>query len=332
MLGCGTGTAPTPASSDGGIGTPQATLTCRGDANGCLSGTLAGKPLGNTFAAAKVELYNVYPYGSGQPIAAVPLALDGTFAFSNLAPGTHYYLRGVARYGSGTSAASVPSIVGPLTVPGSASIAITIRPVFLEVLQGRPTGGQTDVTWASARVYDPHSGAELTDASVSLRQGGGELAMPYGQNVGGTKSYFANLPPNTPGATSFRITTSHKALGSAPLEWNLVGEPATFDGSITTPSGPVPANVPLTVTWVAQPLASYSVTELFVTRGTTNTLVYVSKAANAPDVTTESIPSTALASNAVYLLNVNYTKATCPATADGCVYNLSTATQTFATE
>jgi hypothetical protein len=79
------------------------------------------------------------------------------------------------------------------------------------------------------------------------------------------------------------------------------------------------------VTWQAQPMASYSQTELFQQQGTSYVQRYVSPTVDAPNVTTETIPASALGSSGTYLLNEDYASATCPTTADGCVYNLSTA-------
>jgi hypothetical protein len=150
--------------------------------------------------------------------------------------------------------------------------------------------------------------------------------MPYGPNAGGMMSFNVTLPASTPGGTSFTITTSYPELGASPVTWNLVGEPATFGGAITSPAaGTVPAGKPLAVTWQAQPMASYSQTELFEQQGSSFVQVYVSPTVNAPDVTTETIPASALAKSGMYLLNEDYANATCPPTADGCVYNLSTA-------
>jgi hypothetical protein len=218
-------------------------------------------------------------------------------------------------------------------VPGAnAGIPLVIRPVFLEVLQqaaSTPDGGAmpTVLAWASAHLFDPTTGAEVTEGSVTLAAGGeaAPVPMPYTSNAGGTKSFYAALPAGTMGGTSFAITTSYTELGASPVTWKLAGEPATFQGAITGPSSSVPANQPLPVTWVAVPMASYSVTELFVAQGSSFVSTYVSPVVNAPNVTTETIPASALGAPGSYLLNESYANATCPATADGCVYNVSTA-------
>jgi hypothetical protein len=106
--------------------------------------------------------------------------------------------------------------------------------------------------------------------------------------------------------------------------WHLVGEPATFVGAVTQPTSMTPAKVgaPLAVTWQAVPAASYEIVELFFGQGTAP--LYVSPSSDAVDTTTETIPGSALAMPGVYLLDLLYSNATCPSTADGCVYNDST--------
>jgi hypothetical protein len=302
-------------------------LACTGDSMSCLSGTLALKDFTVAPTATKVTLYRVFPHGNADMLAWTPVAYDGTFAFSDVAAWGHYYLQGEARFGTPSSGYSVASNVGSFSVPAtSASIPIVIRPVFLEVLQEAPSGGSTVLDWASAHLFDPASGKEVTDATVTLTANSMSFPMPYGTNAGGTQSFNVNLPSGTPGGTSFMITTSYAGLSGSPVTWSLVGDPATFGGAITSPaSGSVPASTPLHVTWQAQPMASYSQTELFEQQGSSWVQVYASPTVNSPDVTTETIPASALATSGNYLLNEDYANATCPATADGCVYNVSTA-------
>jgi hypothetical protein len=302
------------------------TAVCEGDTTLCLSGTLALKDFTAPPTAGKVTLYHLFPSGNVEVIAWTPVADDGTFAFSRLDNWGHYYLQGEARFGNGAHARGVASTVGSFTIPApSKPIAIVVRPVLLEVLQQAPSGGATLLSWASAHLYDPASGTEVTLGSVSLTAGGMSYPMPYGTNAGGAHSFNVNLPAGTPGGTTFTITTSYPELGSSPKTWSLTGEPATFGGAIVSPMGTVPANAPLKVEWQAETMASYSQTELFEQQGTDYVQRYVSPTVNAPDVTTETIPASALATSGSYLLNEGYANATCPTTADGCVYNFSTA-------
>jgi hypothetical protein len=301
---------------------PPNTATCVGTQSACIFGTVATSGFTSTPAAAKVGLYHVYPYGQVSPITTVPVSLDGTFAFSSIAPWDHYYVQAVALFSGAGQNNAVATVVGPVSVPtGGASLALKVKPVVLEVLQQKPAGGQTTLAWASAHVYDLGTGAENTSATVSFSNGAMSWSMPYGKNVAGTMSYFAQIPANTNGGTAFTITTSQPAK-----TWNLVGEPATFDGSVTNPtSTTVPVGQALTVAWQAQPSSSYTVIELFTVQGMNQyTQQYMSPGAIPPDVTMEMIPASALSAPGMYLLNVAYSKATCPVTADGCVYNNST--------
>jgi hypothetical protein len=320
--------APEDAGPSGDATPILSTAVCRGDTANCLSGTLALGDFTALPTAAKVTLYHVFPHGNVEVVASSPIAEDGTFAFSRLPAWSHYYLQGEVRFGEDASATAVASTVGSFSVPApSKPIAIVVRPVFLEVLQEAPSGGSTLLSWASAHLYDPASGREVTHGSVSLTANGTSFPMPYGTNAGGTQSFNVNLPSGTPGGTSFTIVTAYAELGPTSKKWTLAGEPATFSGALLSPMGvvPVPAKAPLAVTWQAQPMASYSQTELFQQQGTSYVQRYVSPTVDAPNVTTETIPASALGSSGTYLLNEDYASATCPTTADGCVYNLSTA-------
>jgi hypothetical protein len=322
---------------DGYVPIP-ATEECQGVKTACLFGTVAFHDFKAPPTASRVILYRVFPHGETDAVAPcttttrescwVPVALDGTFAFSDLPAWSHYYLQAQARFEADAAAPTVASVVGSFAVPaGGTSIALVIRPVFLEVLQQASSGMSTTIAWASAHLYDPATGVEVTTGTVSLSANGKTTVMPYGANAGGTESFFTKLPPGTPGGTSFTITTSYAELGSSPVTWSLVGDPVTFQGSLTLPaSGAIPANHPLTVSWTEEPMASYEVTELFFQQGSSP--VYVSPVF-APDVMTDTIPASEVATPGTYLLNESYANATCPATADGCVYNVWTAAETL---
>jgi hypothetical protein len=314
---------------DGGLVSAPQTETCADAGAGCLSGTVTMSGFTVAPMGLQVSLFRVFPYGKTTSVQKLPVAEDGTFAFKNVDPWAHYYVKAEAGFqGTGSSPNLVTSVVGPASVPQSGGpISLTIKPVFLEVFQQAPSGGATTLGWASAHVYDPVTGAERSDAVASFAAGGQSWPMPYVQGASGTKSYFVLLPAAVPGGTSFTITTEDTAASLPSRTWNLVGEPATFVGAVTQPTSMTPAKVgsPLAVTWQAVPAASYEVLELFFGQGTTATTpLYVSPSSDAPDTTTETIPGSALAMPGVYLLDLVYSNATCPSTADGCVYNDST--------
>jgi hypothetical protein len=315
---------PDGGAQDGSYVVPN-TESCTGAKTTCLFGTVSIRDFQAQPVASEVTLYKVFPHGNPS-VSTVPLARDGTFAFSDVPAWGHYYIHAQATFGTGSSARSVASIVGSFTVPGdNAPIAISIHPVYLEILQQTAAGMPNSLAWASAHLYDPTTAAELSDATVALAVSGKTYPMPYTTNANGTMSFYATFPAGTTGGTSFKMTTLASAFGSTPLSWTLVGEPATFQGAILSPTSTASANEPLQVTWQAVPSASYSVTELFEQKGTGFETTYISPETNAPNVTTETIPATALPSTGAYLLNESYANATCPASADGCVYNVSTA-------
>jgi hypothetical protein len=311
---------------------PLKTATCSGTATACLSGTVAEPGFTGPVLGVLVNLFRVYPYGTVVPEDSMQLAEDGTFAFSNLDPWAHYYVQAIGVWNSQTNGNAIAKVAGPFAVPSTGAIAIVLEPVFLEIEQQKPAGGTTSVVWASAHVYSPATGAELTDATVSAGIDGQTFLMPYTTNAGGSQSYYVALPANVAGATAFTITTSEPELGPQPKTWNLVGALPTFDGAVTAPAmdATVPKGMPLTVTWQAISESSFSFVELFSqSTGGIYTQTYVSPAADAPDTTTETIPGSDLATAGPYLLNVEYANATCPVTADGCVYNDSTVPVSF---
>lgn len=316
-VACGSSGAVPAPSTDGGVAT-----TCSASGR-CLAGKLVARALGAKWADAKVELFSVYPYGKVTPLATAAVKNDA-FAFADLPEGK-YWLQAIAKLDDGSGPAAISTIAGPFGANGSADL--TMRPVFLEILQTRSAGAQLEASWASARVYDPKSGKPLTDATVKVTAGAASFAMPYGDNLAGQKSYFVQLPKGTPGATTFTVETGHPSLGAAPLSWNLVGEVPTFDVTLQSPSDGsiIGLALPLEITWTAQPTASYGVVELFSSGASGSfTRLFTSEAALPPETTRQVIPADKLiAGNLV--LNVREAIASCPATADGCVYSASTA-------
>jgi hypothetical protein len=328
--------APTDAGADGPAGdtglvmAPQ-TETCADAGADCIAGTVTVSGFSVAPMGLQVSLFRVFPYGAAVSQAKLPVATDGTFAFKNVTPWAHYYVQAEAGFqGSGSAPNLVTSIVGPVTVPLAGSIAVTLKPVFLEVFQQAPAGGATTIGWASAHVYDPATAADRSDATATFAAGGQSWPMPYVEDPSGKKSYYAALPAGVPGATAFTITTSDAAASLPSTTWHLTGAPATFAGAIVQPTSSTIAKTgaPLPVSWQAVPAASYEILELFAGMGTSAPL-YVSPSPDAPDTTSETVPASALATAGIYLLDVVYSNATCPATADGCVYNDSTVPVSF---
>jgi hypothetical protein len=75
------------------------------------------------------------------------------------------------------------------------------------------------------------------------------------------------------------------------------------------------------VTWPSQPLADYALVELFSQGASAFTGVYASAGTIATDVTTDTIPATAVATAGKYLLNVDLGQAACGIDgSQGCAY------------
>lgn len=308
-----------------------ATAACDGDPKSCLSGTMTMKGFTATYQTAKVELYRVFPNGAVKPTDSHVLAKDGKFAFSNLAPWAHYYLRGVARIGDPSTGASITTMRGRFTVPivpSNAGFDLTVIPVQLEMLE-TIVGTDRKLQFVSAHVYDPATGHELTDATVAFQGTASPTPMPYVTNSSGTKSYFVLFSPAVAATAPFQFTTSHAALGATPVAWTLNTEASAFDAALTAPTegATIPANQALDVTWPTQAGADYTVVELFSKQSGAFVSKYTSSASIASDVTKETIPATSIATPGAYLLNVDLGQAICQlGMSQGCAYLVHPAT------
>jgi hypothetical protein len=314
-----------PSAIDSGI---PLTSACAGDVSHCLSGTFTTKAFSAIPGKLEVSLYRVFPSGAIAPIQTTPLAEDGTFAFSGLDAWAHYYVQGTAGFGTRNAAYAVAALAGPFTVPtASASpIALALSPVSYEVLETGP-GPTRLLQWVSARAFDPSTGAELTDATVSFVAGGVTTPLSYTTNAAGSKSYFVALASPAPLAMPAQITASHASLGASPLSIDIVTSFASFTPiTIASPldGAVVPANQPLVVSWAAQPLADYVLVALFVKQSGAFVGKYQSPSAIAPDTTTATIPASAFAAGS-YLLNVNGAQSLCEEDGRGCAYALDAA-------
>jgi hypothetical protein len=273
-------------------------------------------------------VYRTFPEGTVQPIQTQLVAADDTWAFSGLPAWGHYFVLIVDDFPLAGAGASVDAIVGPVAVPSAspdagAALQAQVKPVQLALLEAKTPGGSWQVQWASGHVFDPSSGAELKNSSqVAVVVGGMPTPMPWGPDPSGESSYFVQFAPPPAAQPSYAITTSDPALGAAPLSWTLLADPPSFDGAIATPSdgATVPANAPLAVTWNAQPGADFVLTELFARNDAGGwTLAYTSPQPNDASVTSETIPA-AMLPPGKYLLNLAFSRANCPASADGCVF------------
>ena len=84
------------------------------------------------------------------------------------------------------------------------------------------------------------------------------------------------------------------------------------------------------MTWPSQSEADYIRVEVFQGPPPGWHLVYSSPHPNAADLGHETIPGSKLQTPGTYLINVAFTKASCPPIADGCVHASTVATEQIA--
>lgn len=311
------------------LGTQSATAACSADAGLCLSGTAATTGFKVSATLLRAGLYRVFPEGSQQPIASQLVAKDGTWAFGGLDAWSHYYVAVAAGFQGGATLGA-EAVVGPLSVPlAAAPVAVHVKPVKIVLLESGAGAASMQLQLAKAHVFDPTTGAEIMGgANVAITVGGTATPMPWGvdpADPSGSPSYFVAFPQPTAAHPSYTVTTSHPSFGATPASWQLIADPPASAGLIQSPTDGASVRVgqPLTVTWGVQPAADYELVELFFFDTTQKPPAwaseYVSPQLDAPDVTREAIPGMGLGQPGQYLLNVAYAKASCPATADGCV-------------
>ena len=313
------------AAGDTGAVVIPPTATCTGDPTACLSGTFATKLFTAVPSASKIELFRTYP-GSEAPIASQPVAMDGTFAFSGLSPWAHYYLRAVARFGSATSGTSITSVQGRLAVPIAtpSPIPLTVIPAELEMLETTYKGGPRVLQWVSAHVFDPGTGGEITQATVSVSgMGLSSTAMPFATNSSGTQSFFASFSSPPSGVSGVTVQVTHPSFGASGQAFTIGQEASSFDEpAILTPQndGTIPVGQALTVTWGADPpQADYAVMAFFEKKNGQFVGLYGTQAPLAADVTSDTVPAGDVPEAATYLVNVNVSQTTCGgSSSDGC--------------
>jgi hypothetical protein len=318
--------------------------TCSGDASQCLFGNAqvlpsdaAAAQFGVTPASLRARLFRQFPSTGISPTDQQIVGRDHSWAFSGLDAWAHYYVEFDPGFPEDAGVTeTVATVIGPLAVPGAgASINVSVKPVQLNVFEASSQGATNQLEGATARLVEATDGT----SSVSLLVGGNERAMMYDPAAHAYTVEFMQTPstPLPAAQPTYRITSS--ASGS-PDEWQLVADAPTFTGTITQPSAGaiLPAGGAICVAWSREP-ADYVTVELFK-RDTSNSWVsvYNSSLPKLADVaptsscdgggaTAETIPGTLGAGS--YLLNVSFTKANCPATADGCVHSSTVANELF---
>ncbi len=332
---------PPPMSRTCGANGADGSVSSDAGADGlCFYGTVTTTSFTATVANIGAYLYAEYPSIGQTNVTMQTVAADGTWAFGGLPPGPHYYVE-VAVYFAGL-AQPVTRIVGPLTVAPTAPLAIDVKPVQLDAFETRPSGGIMNLQWARAHVFAPATGYEITGtATVTITVGGTALPLPWDMSE---DAYFAELSPAPVADLTYIVTASDPALGPAPVSWELVANPPSFDGAITAPAPQgdagvtVAANEDLTVNFVSEPNADGESIELFTRDVEAGTWDLTFPVATMPmgdlaeDAMTQVIPAASVSTSGEYLLNVAYLKSNCPVTADGCLTAATVSALTFSAE
>ena len=294
--------------------------TCSGETAACLQGTVTVQGFAATPGQVEASLFREFPATGAVALATVPIAADGTWAFSNLAAWEHYYVEVEAGFGQSQN---VAGFVGPLDVPVSgAPVAIQLKPAQLTVLEQAASGAALQVQSALAYLFDPSTGAPLQGATVSILVGSTAVPMPWTTIPGSTNDgYYASFSTPLPAQATYTITSSVPGA-SAPTTWQLVANPPTFTPTLTTPAAnaTVPVSQPLAVSWPAQPMADEELVQLYAQVSSAWSQVYEVPAPIDEDGTTTTIPGSYVGpAGQPLLVNVSFVQASCPVSADGCV-------------
>ncbi len=301
----------------GGAGPKTA---CSGDASACLQGSVTVQGFTATPTQVVATLFREFPSTGAVALATVPIAEDGTWAFSDLPAWAHYFVEVHAGFGQAQDDAS---FVGPLDVPVTGGpVAMQLKPAQLTVLQQAAAGASLQVQSAVAYLFDPASGAPLQGATVSILAGGTAEPMPWTTIPGGsTDGYYAAFSTPVPAQATYTITSMAPGA-SRPTTWQLVASQPTFTPSLTAPvaSATVPVNQPLAVSWMPQPTADDELVTLYAQTNGAWSPVYSLPAPVDEDGTTATIPGSYVGpAGQPLLVNVAFAQASCPASADGCV-------------
>jgi hypothetical protein len=223
----------------------------------------------------------------------------------------------------------VSTVVGPLTAP-TFNVDITLRPIQATASESRQAGGNMQLDWVLARLFDPATGSEITSGAQAAVTVGGSAGVttPLAVTALGSagQHYYVAFSQPPAAQPTYVVTASHPAFGDAGLSLGLVADPPAFDGTITFPDGGT-ASSPVTVTWTAEPLADFEAVALYAVQdgGLASAPAFVSPQPNPPDQTSETVGAVEAGT---YLVNVAYTKANCPADAGSCVQAAAVAATT----
>ncbi|HEY5243711.1 MAG TPA: hypothetical protein VIJ22_19655 [Polyangiaceae bacterium] len=294
--------------------------TCSGDATACLQGSVTVQGFTATPLRVEASLFREFPATGAVALATVPIAADGTWAFSNLDAWEHYYIELQADFGQSQD---VAGFVGPLAVPlAGGPVAAQLKPAQLTVLEQGATASALQLQSAEAYLFDPSSGAPVQDATVSILMGSTAVPMPWTSIPGSTNGgYYVTFSTPPPAQATYTITSSAPGA-SSPTTWQLVANAPAFSPSLSAPAdgAAVPANQPLTVAWTAQPMADEELVQLYTQVNGAWSQVYESPAPLDEDVTTATVPGSDVGpARQPLLVNVAFVHGSCPASADGCV-------------
>jgi len=341
---CSPGGSPTPDVPMGdGAASQGMSAFCSLDASdgaSCLTGSLVMAAFSAPATAVSVGLFAAAPLGQ-EPIAQELLSADGTWSFdtSTLAPGpewSHYYVEISAQFGL---AGTVTRVIGPLSVSSMGGPAtVRLQPAHVEVLESAAEGGSMQFRSASAHVFDPATGREITDgtAVVAIGVGATSIPMPWDANA---MAYDVTPSPSLDAQPTYSMTLSHPALGPTPTTLELVADLTALNGAITSPAADaIVDGGPIEVAW--QPATAADFVQVDIFQPTDAQVgdagpdwdpnpVYASPTPDDANTTQEIVPAGTLAQSGSALVNVVYTFATCPATADGCVYSGTVVAETI---
>jgi hypothetical protein len=301
---------------------PVTPATCTGDTTACLFGTATVHGFVDPPLRYQARLFREFPVAGTAALQTALADSDGTYAFSQLPPWTHYYVQVAADFGQ---AIAVSSVVGPLAIPsGGAAADVTIKPVQLTIGQQASAGGTMQLTSALAFVFDPQDGSPAKGASVTIEVGGTQVAMQE-STQGGAEAYIAAFPTPAAAQTTYTVTTLLPG-SSSPAIWHASAGTASFTPSITAPAAnvTVPQGQPLTVSWPSQPDADEEVVILYSQKQGSWAQAYETAQPHDEDATSEIVPGTVVAAGPL-LVNVVFASGHCAPDQDGCVLSDETA-------